>query len=264
MRALKITVFTLVAAVLSTAAMSSPADAQRRSKAPRLEPIDVTELREHMVVLHDGDGHYVIATPVKDHYTTVFYGDGKKFYEQRTYGGGLDTGAKSMSASFWSPRDNQARLERVKGKWQMQCSKRETELKPLDEAEAGKLLDRARFYKHPWKHQAYTLARDDRGNYYYVDRLRDAYGGKGFRLWVGPRGNMKRMQMTNIVSDSEGDIFATKRGELRFITSKDEMTWVRGKRRRALVKVPVSRNVKLIYAELGVYLQDLYTPCDDM
>jgi hypothetical protein len=255
MRALKIGL-----TLLALAAGPAAAD----SKSPNLpDLIDVSEYRDHMVVVHSGTGHYIIAMPVSKHYTTLFYGDGKTFYQQRVFGGGLDSGNQSMSASFWSPRvDHVSRVEQVRGTWSVLCGKRQTELKALSKEEAKKLIDRAVFKKHPWKYAGYALSRDGRGVYYYVDRLRDEYGGKGFRLWVGPKGSMKNMQMTNIVSDSEGDIFATKTGELRLILSKKDAAWVQKKKKKDLVTVPVERNLQLIYSELGVYLGDLGTPCD--
>ena len=77
------------------------------------------------------------------------------------------------------------------------------------------MLEAATFYKFRWNRMAYKLARDEKGTYYFVDHLREAK--RDFHLWVGPRGAMKQQQMTNIVSDSVGDIFATKSGELRLV-----------------------------------------------
>src|SRR5690606_4743827 len=125
-------------------------------------------------------------------------------------------------------------VEQSAGKWSVICGKRTTALQPLPAAEASKLIDGAAFLPPPWKHEAYRLARDDRGTYYYVDRLREEHGGKGFRLWIGKRGNMKLTKLTNIVSDSEGDIFSTPAGEFRFITSRNASVWIRGKTRSEL------------------------------
>src|SRR5690606_33895296 len=170
-----------------------------------------------------------------------------------------------MSASFWDPRVNhRASVNQSKGAWTVQCGKRETALRPLADEEAKKLVARAAFRKHPWKHEAYALARDDRGIYYYVDRLRVEHGGKGFRLFVGPKGSMKATKLTNVVSDSESDIFATKTGELRLILFKKAATWVSRKDRTELLNVPVLDNLPLVYSELGVYLGDLHTPCDHL
>ena len=71
--------------------------------------------------------------------------------------------------------------------------------------------------------------------------------------------------MTNVVSDSEGDIFSTKTGSLRLILNKNESTWIEGKKQRKLVLVPVEDNARMIYTELGVYTGErLGTPCDDL
>lgn len=259
MRALTIGICSLALVAMSGVASADKLDASLDDK------VDVSAYHQHMVVLHDGKGHYVITVPHNDHYSTIFYGDGKIFYEQRVFGGGLDTAAQSYSAKFWSPRvDNYAFVEQEAGQWKVQCSKRITPLKQLPDKEAKAMIAAAVFRTPKWRYQGHQLARDQRGNYYYVDRLRDDYGGKGYRLWIGPRGRMKRIQMTNIVADSEGEIFATKKGELRLIANKDKYIWVRGKQQQDLVRVPVEQNVKLIYDELGVYMEELGTPCDHM
>jgi hypothetical protein len=114
-----------------------------------------------------------------------------------------------------------------------------------------------------WKRQAQALARDDAGNYYFVDRMRDEFGGKGHRIFAGPKGGLKEMPMVNVVSDSVGEIYATKRGELRFVTSSAEALWIKGAAKSKLTLIPVSENVDLIYGDLGVYDGSLGTPCDD-
>ncbi len=82
---------------------------------------------------------------------------------------------------------------------------------------------------------------------------------------------MKPVALVNIVSDSEGDIFASKRGRLRLIFThggRDRQRtweWISGKKRRSLTDVPVLRNIMLIYRDLGVYDgKRLGTPCDDL
>jgi hypothetical protein len=136
-------------------------------------------------------------------------------------------------------------------------------LTKLDDASATKLLAKASFHKPMWKRQAHALARDDRGNYYYVDRFRDELGGKGHRIFAGPKGALKELPMTNIVSDSMGEIYATKNGELRFVTSTSAAQWIKGASKTDLTIVPVEDNVSMIYGDLGVYVSSLGTPCDD-
>ena len=115
------------------------------------------------------------------------------------------------------------------------------------------------------------LARDDEGVYSYVDRARTPPGNYDFHLYVGPRGNMKQRSLTNIVSDSEGDIFVSKRGRLKALHAKrqanrpEHLEWIKGRTRSALTKVPLGLNAQLIYRDLGVYDgKRLGTPCDDL
>jgi hypothetical protein len=75
---------------------------------------------------------------------------------------------------------------------------------------------------------------------------------------------MKEIPMTNVVSDSVGEIFSTKKGELRFVVDGGKARWVYGQKSVDLVTVPVEDNVPMIYGELGVYPGALGTPCDDV
>jgi hypothetical protein len=126
-------------------------------------------------------------------------------------------------------------------------------------------LLRAKFHAPRWKHYSYALARDDTGKYYFVDRLLEPEDNRNFRLFVGPRGSMKQMPMTNIVSDSGGDIFATKHGELRLVLGKSEASWIEDKHDTKLLLLPVHENVALIHRDLGVYMGEAFgTPCDDL
>jgi hypothetical protein len=147
----------------------------------------------------------------------------------------------------------------------MQCENRKTELAPVAETEAKPILDGASFHKALWKRQAYALARDNTGKYYYVDRMREPEGNKSFRLFVGVKGTMKMQKMTNVVSDSAGDIFATRTGELRLILNQGESLWEQKGKQTKLILLPVEDNHVLIYSELGVYTGErLGTPCDDL
>jgi hypothetical protein len=246
------------------------ADRPGKQKSPAASDPDRLELsaadRDELIVLHDGSGRYLVtARGARIDHDHLYYGDGKVFYQQRIYGGGSDGATGDVRRYFWEPRTgSRASFQRRKGDYMVHCGDRTTGLTQLPEDQARAMIDQGAFMKPLWKRQAYALSRDERGNYYYVDRLRDDYGGKGFRMFMGPKGRLKPQRMTNIVSDSEGDIFATRGGELRFILSRNESTWIRGKRRTELTNVPVERNVQMIYSELGVYLEPLGTPCDDL
>jgi hypothetical protein len=154
--------------------------------------------------------------------------------------------------------------EAEKGKCTVVCGDKTTELKIVEPKQAAALLKAARFEPSPRKWQPYALARDDRGNYYYVDRGFHEADKSRFRLFVGPKGDLKQQKMTNVVSDSEGDIFSTRTGSLRLILDRRESTWVENEKPRPLKLVPVESNLQMIYNDLGVYTGErLGTPCDD-
>jgi hypothetical protein len=148
------------------------------------------------------------------------------------------------------------------GTYKLWCGERTTEFKAVEQGKVTAMVGGAKFHPPRWKYRAYALARDDAGTYYYVDRRRDE-GSMEFRLYSGQRGSMKPLKMVNVVSDSEGDIFSTKTGELRLVLDKKESAWVQKGKRQQLKSLPVEDNVALIYADLGVYTgQPLGTPCD--
>ena len=77
---------------------------------------------------------------------------------------------------------------------------------------------------NPHQREPHALLRDDRGVYYFVDRGRTEGAEKNFRLWVGPKGAMVLQKMTNVVSDSAGDIVSTKfRGAAAAHRSREEL-----------------------------------------
>jgi hypothetical protein len=246
------------------AARGKPAAKVGEEDAP---VVDVLAVKDKLVVLHDGKKHYVVLVPFDDDWKHVFYGDGKTFYAQRVFGGGSE-GTIAFDLSFWEPRVKaryQASLELKKGKYDVQCDTRTTELTPLPAAEAATLIAGATFHETRWRFRAFALARDDRGTYYYVDRQREPEDSLNFRLFSGPRGGVKPLKMVNVVSDSEGQIFSTKAGDLRLVLDRKEAAWVQGKARTTLVPLPIEDNAALIYGDLGAYTgQRLGTPCDDL
>lgn len=230
------------------------------------EPLDVADKKSVMRVYTDGKKHYLVLQVEKEKVLpdAAYYGDGKAFYKLRSPGGGGDRDAWSMS--LWEPRTTQGRaaVDYKEGNVKIDCMDRSTAVTQLKAEEAKALVDGAAFYPSRWTRLPYLLARDDKGIYYFVDMLRDVPGKKDMKLYIGPRGKLKPQQMTNIVSDSMGDIFSTKTGELRLVANADEMKWVAGKAESKLTRVPVEDIHVLIYTDLGVYERmPLGTPCDD-
>lgn len=233
---------------------------------PPADPIDVSAIRDKLVVVEDGKGHYIAVIPFGDSIWDHLYwsADGKDFYQQRVFGGG-SSGTESFERSFWEPRvrgRSGASFGMHDGTYKLWCGERTTVFTATEPAKATALVSSAKFHPPRWKYRAYALARDDAGTYYFVDRRRED-GSMEFRLYSGPRGSMKPLKMVNVVSDSEGDIFSTRSGELRLVLDRKESAWVQKSKRQVLKSLPVEDNVVLIYDELGVYSgQPLGTPCD--
>jgi hypothetical protein len=225
--------------------------------------LDIAPVKDKVHVLGDGKGHFIVINPAEISDEFFFYGDGKTMWGQRTFGGGRNGDA--FSRSFWDPRGQSSFDYNDEKKYQVYCGERKTELKPLAEAEKKALLDGAKFFQPRWTHKAYALARDNTGKYFYVDKAREPPDSKVFRVWAGQKGAMKLQKLINIVSDSEGDIFATKTGSLRVVLDKHESMWSQGKKQQKLIVLPIEDNAALIYTDLGVYTgQPLGTPCDDL
>jgi hypothetical protein len=262
------------AALLALALIPATASAGDKA-APKKDP-DLIELsaqvKAKLVFATDGKGHYVAVIPYSSEnsdFAGFYYGDGKDLYQQRTGSAGAD-GEGNYDYTFWEPRYQPkygmpGELNYKDKKLTVSCGETAIELKVVAPEEGAKLLAGAKFHKPLWKHRAYALARDNTGIYYYVDKIREPEDSKDFRVFKGAKGKMKPLKMLNVVSDSEGDIFVTKGGELRLVLDKGEQTWIVGKKRTTLTFLPVEDNVKMIYAELGVYTtENLGTPCDDL
>jgi hypothetical protein len=257
-----------VLAVFSLVVVPS-AEARPRKKVVKDVPEDISKVKQDLVVLTDDDGDIYVIEGVwgSEHY--VFFGDGKVMYRQRIFGGGADGTTGRVDYTFWAPRSDRGEIGRNgKGEYYLSCGRgKDVEtitLRKVPDADAKKVLDTATFRKPFWKRQAQALARDDSGNYYYVDRMRDEHGGKGHRIFAGPKGGMKELPMTNVVSDSVGEIYATKKGELRFVTQPNKATWIKGSAKTELTIIPIEENIALVYGDLGVYDGSLGTPCDDL
>lgn len=235
------------------------------------EAIDITPYREKLKVLTDGKGHFIALLPFtySDGPDTgyLFYGDGKVFHAQRRFGGGRN-GNESFDTGFWEPRvagGYKAQLSYKDKKYAVQCDERRTELSAVDKPAAQEMIAAAKFLKPRWKRKAYALARDNSGVYYYVDKAREPEDSKDFRVYRGPKGAVKALKMTNVVSDVAGDIFVTRAGKLRLVLDKNETAWLEGGRTVKLTPLSVEENHVLIYTELGVYAgEPLGTPCDDL
>jgi hypothetical protein len=263
----------LAAAALAAprAAAAEPGGAGSRSRVP--DEVDVARLKPDMSVLHDGHGHYVALLPLRDMEMT-FYGDGRTFHQLRVYTSSADAGAGQSSRRFWSPISTDADIVlEAGGKWSVRCSDRVTPMVALGPRETRDVMARARFLKPFWKRQAHVLARDDRGSYHYVDRMRDDRPAsererdpnppRGYRLFIGRKGRMKEQHLVDAVDDSKGLVLSLKSGDLAVDFDARTAVFSSDRTKTPLVFLPVEDNAMLIYRDLGLY-RKLGIPCDDM
>jgi hypothetical protein len=241
------------------------------------ESLGEQRLLEKTTVCTDGKGHYVVMAATAEDSKQLFYGDGKKFVQvaEPPWGVGRDS---FLDPRFFNKTANSnfrgvdyrlyssVELDAEKKTCAVRCGDRTIPFQLVEAEKATGLLKAAKYERNPQKYVPFALLRDTNGNYYLVERGFHPEDEKNFRVHVGPKGSMKLQEMKDIVSDSEGQIFSTKKGELRLVVDRAQApVWIEGaKKKLELRVVPVAENMPLIYNELGVYTgARLGTPCDD-
>ena len=238
---------------------------------PTPKPVDIKAQKAKAVVFQDAQGGTYVA--FRDDEAKVFYGpNAKTLYEQYIVGSSSD-GEGGWEFNTLSPRvpegPHLAELTHKKdGTTRKSCrGKDDAELTELTGEKARAILDKSAFVTSGIVHVPHLLARDDSGVYYYVDRFAKIYGGKGYRVFVGKKGAMKQMPLTDVASDSAGDVFSTKSGDLRLVrnseNNKETMAWVKGEKRVELVFLDTDVNSVVIFKDLGIYTF-LGTWCDNV
>jgi hypothetical protein len=253
-------------------AAGAPAGAQGKLKDPTPQAVDVSTFRDQLRVFQDPQGgtYVVLGEELHAKATRVWYGPSKALYEQLSPRRSRNGAAWSIA--LFAPRIADFQPATIAGKddgtFERACG--HTDRAPLVELTGDKakaVLDAAKFFTTATLRQAHMLARDDRGVYYYVDHLRDPYGGKGFRVLVGRKGALKLLPLVDVASDSEGEVFSTRTGNLRLVhgAASDEpekAVWIKGKKSTDLVPVDIVASSRMIYRDLGVY-KSLGTFCDN-
>ncbi len=232
---------------------------------------------EKTAVCTDGKGHYVVVAPYEKTDTQLFYGDGKTFVqvprppwgispmdflEPRFFNKGANSNFRGQDFRVFSGVEYDA----AKKTCALRCGERTTPFTLVEPEQSEKLLRAAKLEKNPQKYVPYALLRDTQGNYYLVEKGFHPEDDKSFRVHVGQKGSLKLQQMKDIVSDSEGQIFSTKKGELRLVVDRSQSpVWIEGAKKKVELRVvPITENLQMIYNELGVYSgARLGTPCDD-
>lgn len=238
---------------------------------PRPQPVDIKPYRDKLIVLQDGAGGIYVVSPDKDE-PHAFYGAGKTLYEQRVVTYSADGSVGRWDVGLFAPRvprHQPGSISRMEdGTYRRYCGGEDVAgLTQLTGDKARQVLDRSAFVTPGVIHTPHLLARDDSGVYYYVDQLSERYGGNGFRVFVGRKGGMKELPLTDVTRDSGGEVYSTKAGDLRFVATSDDgkhtATWIRGDKRTTLVFLEPDDNWPLIFKDLGIYTF-IGTICENM
>lgn len=238
---------------------------------PTPTPVDIKEMKAKAAVFTDPQGGIYVVFRTDD--PKIFYGpNAKQLFEQHISGSGSD-GDGGWDFSTWAPRvangSHIGSLDHKKdGTTKKSCGEKDEQaLTELTGDRAKAIVDKSAFLTSGIVRVPHLLARDDSGVYYYVDRIAKIYGGKGYRVFVGRKGAMKQMPLTDVASDSAGDVFSTKSGDLRLVRNseshKETTTWVKGEKRTELVFLDTDVNSVVIFKDLGIYTS-LGTFCDNI
>jgi hypothetical protein len=149
----------------------------------------------------------------------------------------------------------------------IRCGGRQLELLALPQREGRRLLFTTTYYAPPFVRRPAWLARDDEGNFFFVDAAREPGAqGPDYRLYAGPKGALARLEIVG--QGHEGDALVLRTGEGRLRLGKggeagEELDWLAGGGKRALRSLDPAQHGPLIFSELGVYGgQKLGTVCD--
>ena len=235
---------------------------------PKPEAVDIKPYKAELIVLQDAAGGTYVVRPGKD--PKVFYGTAKLLYEQDVTGRSANGDAGTWSINTWAPRIPGIKpggvMLKEDGSFERWCDNKDNAgLTQVVGDKAKAILDKYSFLTEFTVRRAHLLARDDSGVYYYVDRLTKNHGGKGFRVFVGKKGAMKQLSLTDVASDTEGEVFSTKTGDLRLnsVASNKGVTWIKGEKRVGLTWLDVDANSAVIFSGLGIY-KFMGTLCDNI
>jgi hypothetical protein len=259
-----------VVAVVVAVSASALADTQPKK-------VDIKPFRDELVVLQDRDGGTYVVRPRKpasdgkpEVEARIWFGTaGKELHEQGNLGRSAD--ATSWTQNVWAPRIPGMRPGQLSLNRDGSYSKRCVDDIPLTQITGDKakaVLDKSTFMTELTMRRAHMLSRDDSGVYYYVDKFHTRYGGKGYRVWVGKKGAMKLLALTDVASDSAGEVFSTKTGDLRLTRTSgaegsNQVMWIRGEKRQELITLDTEVNSPVIFSELGIY-KFMGTICDNI
>jgi len=272
-----IVITAIVSSLMGVGTLAGEAVAQ-----PKPKRLKIKAVLDKLWVLQGDGGHHVLVVPPWERkalramkmnkFTGLMLFGKKGVYYQQYVGSSSANGTKKFSKHFVDNRVSRGgQLIYDQGVITIKCGKRTTKLKMIEGDRRRRILYNSKFYARLWQRRAVALARDNLARYYYVDRLTS---GQGFRLYYGPKGALKRKRLVDVAQDSEGSVFATRKGSLvlsrsttrtrRWSSTKYAVKWVNKKGKEKKLKwIPPSSNRLLIYRDLGIYAGKKFgTPCD--
>ncbi len=221
------------------------------------------DVRARLRLFTDGHGRYLALDPQGDALDPFYAGDARQLYAQRVYGGGSE--GQDFDRVFWDPRVGerwQAELDRKNGRLSLQCGTRTIAFHPAAPARARAVLARAHLFLPRWQREAFAIARDDRGTYFFVDRRRESSVRPEYRLFVGQKGKLSPVALSDAIVDRGGELFITADGRLRIRPAARKADWIAGDTVTPLVYLDIGDEARFAYTELGVYHEPLGTACD--
>ena len=232
------------------------------TKDPKPAATEIKDFKDKLLVFKDSaGGTYAVLPRSENVESRVWYGIGKTLYEQITRGYSRD--GDSWSISIWAPRIAQLRpgsIDKKKdGTYFKSCDGLDDFVLAEQTGDKAKaVLDKFAFVGPGLVRRPHLFARDDTGVYYYVDKLAERHGGKSYRVFVGRKGGMKQLSLMDVASDSAGQVFSTKTGDLRLIktvedSEKPTTVWVKGAKKTDLIGLDTDMNSPIIFNELGIY-----------
>src|SRR5688572_18254052 len=153
---------------------------------PVPKKVDITPFRAELLVFADAAGNaYVLKPHTATESGRIFFGpSGKTLHEQVLVG--RSKSGSAWSYQTWAPRIPGIRpaylMQKADGSHHKTCAddKHDVALTQLTGDKAKQVLDKSTFMTEALLRRPHVFARDDAGVYYYVDKLSEKYGGKGY------------------------------------------------------------------------------------
>jgi TolB-like protein len=222
-------------------------------------------------VATDGKGNYLAFVPFAGLDAPLFAGSADQLWAQYLIGGGAN-GTSQFSLNFWDPRTQgggEAELDFNEGALTLSCKAQRLAYTRLPAAKERAFLARAKLFTQRWRRQGMALGRDEDGTYYFVDEPRGDGNREDLHLFIGRKGQVVPVKVTDVLREESRVIVETDAGTLTLPTGEDAASRnVPGTFKSPGGTKPVNvldlwRSRAMIYTTLGAYPGErLGTACD--